>query len=218
MDDFVNALAQDLNQYEPRPLGRRQHFAVLLPLVRVNDQWSILYEVRAAHISQPGETSFPGGAIEPGECPSDAAIREAVEELNVAREDIVIIGEMDFVVTETALIYCFVGIIKGKTPLTLEPNPAEVEEVYALPLSWLCSHPPKYYETGLQATYSDDFPTTRLPGGENYKWKRRNHVVGFYDMTDSGYNLWGLTARMTDGFIDFIQEKGIYHCADCLTP
>ena len=38
--------------------------------------WQVLFEVRAAGISQPGEVCFPGGRIEPGETPEEAALRE----------------------------------------------------------------------------------------------------------------------------------------------
>ncbi|MFM9412948.1 NUDIX hydrolase [Peptococcus simiae] len=216
MEPFLDALTTGLLKYDPQPLGKRHAFAVLLPLVRMEDEWYVLYEVRSARISQPGETSFPGGAIEPGECPSDAAVREAMEELCLERTDIRLLGEMDFIVTETAIIYCFVGFIDGKTPADIQPNEDEVEEVYALPLAWLCENPPKYYETKIQASYSDDFPTSRLPGGSNYQWKRRNQIVAFYDIPDSGYNLWGLTARLTDRFIDFLSEEDLYHCISCI--
>ncbi|ABF36910.1 hypothetical protein MGAS2096_Spy1858 [Streptococcus pyogenes MGAS2096] len=37
-----------------------KRYAVFLPLILVNDDWHVLYEVRSQHISQPGEVSFPG--------------------------------------------------------------------------------------------------------------------------------------------------------------
>ena len=52
-------------------------YAVVLPLIRETGE--ILIEVRAAGISQAGDPCFPGGRIEPGETPAEAAAREAKE-------------------------------------------------------------------------------------------------------------------------------------------
>ena len=52
-----------LAHYEPKPLGEKGRYAVLLPLIYdvKTDKYQILYQVRSEHISQPGEVSFPGG-------------------------------------------------------------------------------------------------------------------------------------------------------------
>ena len=58
-----------LAHYEPKPLGEKGRYAVLLPLIYdvKTDKYQILYQVRSEHISQPGEVSFPGGACRRGE-------------------------------------------------------------------------------------------------------------------------------------------------------
>ena len=58
-----------LAHYEPKPLGEKGRYAVLLPLIYdvKTDKYQILYQVRSEHISQPGEVSFPGGRVEEGE-------------------------------------------------------------------------------------------------------------------------------------------------------
>ena len=50
-----------LAHYEPKPLGEKGRYAVLLPLIYdvKTDKYQILYQVRSEHISQPGEVSFP---------------------------------------------------------------------------------------------------------------------------------------------------------------
>lgn len=54
-----------LARYEPKPLGEKRRYAVLLPLIYdvKTDKYQILYQVRSEHISQPGEVSFPGGRV-----------------------------------------------------------------------------------------------------------------------------------------------------------
>ncbi len=206
MSPFVNHLARALAAHEPRPLGDQKQYAVLLPLVIEDGCLQILYEVRAQGISQPGETAFPGGRIEAGECPSDAAIRETCEELGLSPRDIEVLGELDFVVSDTTIIYCFVGHIKKKVS-DLVRNPDEVAEVFTLSLAWLAAHPPVYYDAPFETSYNGNFPVERLPGGKNYRWSRRKHLVGFYDIPSGGYNLWGFTAKMTDRFVRFLADK-----------
>ena len=49
-----------LAHYEPKPLGEKGRYAVLLPLIYdvKTNKYQILYQVRSEHISQPGEVSF----------------------------------------------------------------------------------------------------------------------------------------------------------------
>ena len=78
-------LRRRLAEHTPRTvwLERERSMAVLLPLAEGPEGWQVLFEVRAAGISQPGEVCFPGGRIEPGETPEEAALRECREELDI---------------------------------------------------------------------------------------------------------------------------------------
>lgn len=216
MNGMNDRLVQSLQFYEPRPLGKQRLYAVFLPLIYRDHQWQILYEVRAEGISQPGEVAFPGGAVEPGECPSDAAIRETMEELCISRDKIEILGELDYFVNDVTIIYCFVGRLKNIALEDIHALTSEVQECFTLPLEWLCCHPPTYYATDHQPLYDDDFPIGRLPDGKGYPWRRRRQVVAFYDIPKDGHNLWGLTARFTDRFIRYLKDDDIYECIECL--
>lgn len=48
-----------------------------------NDQNEILIARRGAHKTMPGKWEFPGGKIEPEECPVQALRREFQEEFNL---------------------------------------------------------------------------------------------------------------------------------------
>ncbi|WP_054711673.1 CoA pyrophosphatase [Bacillus sp. JCM 19041] len=60
--------------------------AVLLPLVLIEQELHVLFQVRALTLNaQPGETCFPGGRIDSGDdSPEAAAVREFTEEFGIA--------------------------------------------------------------------------------------------------------------------------------------
>src|SRR2546428_8814018 len=63
--------------------------AVLVPLIRHDDGWSILFSRRAANLAaHSGQIAFPGGAAENGEAPAEAAVREAGEEVGIDRASV----------------------------------------------------------------------------------------------------------------------------------
>ena len=70
---------------------------MLVPLfVSPDEGLSLLFTVRAAGLSRhAGQIAFPGGRLEAGEGPLEAALREAYEEvgLSVSSEDV--LGRLD---------------------------------------------------------------------------------------------------------------------------
>ena len=77
----------------PSVIGIQNEYAVLTPLVDVNGELHLLYEVRADHMRrQPGEVCFPGGKLETCESAEQCAVRETAEELSIPPSDIQIIG------------------------------------------------------------------------------------------------------------------------------
>src|SRR5690606_24875815 len=88
--------------------------AVLLPLVQVEGEWCVLFEVRSSTMrSQPGDICFPGGRIDPAdESPLFAALRETHEELGVKPETVEVLGPLSpYVASPSFVVYPFVGII-----------------------------------------------------------------------------------------------------------
>ena len=59
--------------------------AVLVPLLRVDGEWHLLYTRRTDRVeSHKGQVSFPGGACDEGETtPEQTALREADEEIGL---------------------------------------------------------------------------------------------------------------------------------------
>ncbi|MDG2702973.1 CoA pyrophosphatase, partial [Vibrio parahaemolyticus] len=81
---FIDQLKSDLHQSQPLFIGEETAFkaAVLVPLVQVDGEWHVLFEVRSLTMrKQPGDISFPGGKLDGGETAQEAALRETYEEL-----------------------------------------------------------------------------------------------------------------------------------------
>lgn len=190
--------------HQPRPLGKQRYFAVLLPLVEVEGELHILYEVRGKNISQPGETSFPGGAVEKGETFEQAAVRETMEELNLRREQIRVIGEIDYIVSDFAVIHCFVGELMDVTVDEVRFN-REVDKVFTVPVRYFQEHKPIYYASEVQYKHAKDFPFHLLPQGKSYKFRRGMHYIPFYELKEN--RLWGFTANLTDRFIEIVESR-----------
>ncbi|WP_105257113.1 NUDIX hydrolase [Streptococcus suis] len=200
MTDQLQALLKD---YQPQPLGEKRSYAVFLPLVWSDNQWQVLYEIRSESISQPGEVSFPGGGVEVGETPQQAAIREVMEELNIQPEQIDILGEIDYLVLERSTVHCFVGRLNLDWT-TILPN-EEVARIFTVPLSTLLTTQPVYYQLDSQIVPDCDFPFERLRGGVDYPFSHHKRSVPFYENLPE--NIWGMTAQITHRFTEIVKSN-----------
>ncbi len=86
--------------------------------------------------AHPGQVAFPGGKLDPGESPVEAALRETHEELGIAPETVRVIGESDSYRTGTGYrITPVVGLIPSDTDVF--PNPTEVAAWFEAPLEYV---------------------------------------------------------------------------------
>ena len=186
---------------KPLPVDVKNRFSVMIPLIKRDGDIHLLFEKRAFTLrNQPGEISFPGGRIEKGESPREAAVRETAEELLISEREIEIYSEGDFVVNPyAAIIYTFVGEIK-KDFDKISPSEDEVEKVFTVPLSYFLKTKPKSYKINLRVERNKEFPYHLIPNGVNYKFKRGREEVLFYEYEDE--IIWGFTAKMARRFVE----------------
>jgi 8-oxo-dGTP pyrophosphatase MutT (NUDIX family) len=86
--------------------------------------------------SHPGQVAFPGGKIDPGESPIEAALREAWEELGIHERDVTVIGTSDPYRTGTG--YEVTPVIAVVPPdLELNPSPTEVAQWFEAPVDFV---------------------------------------------------------------------------------
>jgi 8-oxo-dGTP pyrophosphatase MutT (NUDIX family) len=203
---FLDKIKNELLQNQPLFIGEETalRFAVLIPLVQVNGEWHVLFEVRSLTMRhQPGDISFPGGRIDSTDAsPLDAAIRETHEELGIEPSEIHVIGPMSaFIPTSSFVVYPFVATIDNHLAHSL--NRDEVEEIFTIPVDWLLTYEPYLHKVPVQPMPLTDFPYDKIANGNQYQWRSRVIEEWFYDYEQ--YTVWGLTARILKHFVDTIK-------------
>ena len=118
---------QIFNNRPSEIMGEFRKSAVMILLTEDKGELSIVFEVRAHRLrNQPGDVCLPGGKVEPNENPREASIRETMEELNLERDQIEFIGDMDYYVSPYGnIMYAYVGKLKYGE---INPNEDEVHQ------------------------------------------------------------------------------------------
>ncbi len=201
----LEALERSFRGHEPGLLGARHCYAVLCPLVERPDGLHLIFEVRAAQLSQGGEVCFPGGRMEPGETPEGCALRETQEELSIPRAEIRLLGTPDFIANQAGfLLRPVLGLVSQAGFAALRPSPAEVAEVFTAPLAFFRETPPEPWAYELLPSVPEDFPYGPVGIPRDYRWSRgRVEVPVWYWQ---GHAVWGMTARITRDIVSRLPE------------
>lgn len=102
-------------------------------------QWShraalILTRRSRALREHPGQWALPGGCIDTGESPEQAALRELAEEIGLSLDPAAILGRLDDFVTRSGFVITPVVVWAGAAR-RLVPNPGEVQSIHRIPLA-----------------------------------------------------------------------------------
>jgi len=120
-----------------------------------------------------GQVAFPGGRIDPGETPCQAALRETSEELGLDPDKVTVLGEADPYRTVTGYqVTPVVGLVPPD--LTLTPNPAEVSGWFEAPLDFVLD------------------PANQQRMSAIFRGRTRH----YYQIDWEGRRIWGATAAM----------------------
>lgn len=174
--------------------------AVLVPLLERGGELSVLFEERNADIPQGGEICFPGGHVEEGESPEQAALRETSEELLLGRDQVELLAPLHLLSGERGReVYSFLGVLHGYAD-TWQPD--EVSRTFSIPLRWFREHPPEIAECKTVLAAGEDFPFELIPGGRDYPFAAGRQRMYFYRAPQGV--IWGLTAKLLYHFIGLL--------------
>jgi 8-oxo-dGTP pyrophosphatase MutT (NUDIX family) len=95
---------------------------------------AVLLTRRTSHLNaHAGQFAFPGGRMDEGETPLDAALRETREEIGMDLAPDAVLGRLDDYPTRSGyLITPLVAWAAGETPM--QANPDEVAAIFRVPL------------------------------------------------------------------------------------
>ena len=171
----------------------QQHFpanpvaaAVLVGLVDRPEGLTVLLTQRASQLAKhAAQISFPGGRLEPSDPDvASAALREAQEEIGLDPARVTVIGYLpDHLVISGFRVTPVLSLVTP--PFSVTPNPAEVAEVFEVPVSHV-------FDRG------------------NHKARLRrvgDEDLLLYDIPWQGHSIWGATAGMLLTFVRMVQEE-----------
>lgn len=148
--------------------------AVLVAVVDRPEPGVILTERPESMRKHPGQISFPGGRIDPGDADAvEAALREAEEEIALPRNRVEVIGTADRYRTITGFeVTPVVAVVPPG--LDLRPEPGEVAAMFEAPLDYLLDERHQIVRTA------------------EYQGVERC----YYEIMWDGRRIWGATAAM----------------------
>ncbi len=174
-------LRQRLARHDVRasaPAGRRRAAVVVavteaglgadVPGTPVHAQWSdataLLLTRRAESLNaHAGQWAMPGGRIDAGETPEQAALRELVEEVGLQLPADAICGRLDDYATRSGYVITPVVVWAGAAR-ELTPNPAEVASIHRIPASEMLRADAPL----LNQVKGAEHPVLRMPVGERW--------------------------------------------------
>lgn len=146
--------------------------AVLIGLIARPHGTTVLLTERATHLrSHSGQVAFPGGKIDPGEDAVEAALREAEEEIGLARKHIEPFAALDPYLSGSG--YRIMPIVAEiHPPFDLAINHEEVAETFETPFAFVMN--PENHQR------------------QSREWK--GAMRHYYAMPWESHYIWGVTA------------------------
>lgn len=220
----IKEIEKNLKNRGTGPIGKHNFFSVIIPIcrcktdaaedsadggvhdasgLREKEQLRLLFETRSSKLkNQPGDICFPGGKVEAGEEPAEAALRELEEETGIPARDVRIIAQFDTLYGfADYTVYTFAAEIDGSSLEKASVNKDEVEDIFTVPLEFFIENPPKVYEADIVSDV-ENFPYEEAGVPPDYNWRKSKNILPVYRWENRV--IWGMTARIVKWFTEKI--------------
>lgn len=162
---FNDPRTADIENFKPA--------AVLIALTERARPGMLLLHRPSSMRAHPGQVAFPGGRMDPGETPVEAALREADEELGIDPGCVRLIGTGDLYRTGSGYeITPVLGIVPAD--IEIRPNPAEVAKWFEAPVDFVLD------------------PANQMAKSLIWEGKPREYVEILWE----GHRIWGVTGAI----------------------
>ncbi|GAB2761376.1 CoA pyrophosphatase [Nocardioides salsibiostraticola] len=178
----------ELTRFMPPEDSDPRRGAVLMLFGEGEHGPDLLLTERAHHMrSHPGQVSFPGGTIDPGETPRQAALREAEEETGLQATGVDVFAELPELWLPPSNFAVTPLLAYWRTPCPVSVvSPDEVHAVYRVPISELTD------------------PSLRIAVRHPSGWVGPGFLIG----DEKDVILWGFTAGIISRLFDFLGWTG----------
>ncbi|WP_159978008.1 MULTISPECIES: CoA pyrophosphatase [unclassified Novosphingobium] len=168
-DMWIDPRIHDIERFTPA--------AVLIAITERERPGILLLHRPSTMRAHPGQIAFPGGRIDSGENPVQAALREANEELGIRSEDVRVIGSSDLYRTGSGYeITPVVAVIPAN--IDIHPNPAEVAQWFEVPVDFVLN------------------PANQHTRTLDYEDRKISFVEIIWNDTRQDHIIWGVTGAI----------------------
>lgn len=205
MREELTNLRRFYGDHVPTLLEARHEYAVLCPLVERPNGLHRCLRLQVCRGQSKRRDLLSGGQMEPERDPGRTCCPPGrpEEELSIPRAEIRLLGQGDFICNQRGfLLRPLPGLVSPAGLATLRPAPAEVAEVFTVPVEFFRATLPQPCAYDLIPRVPESFPYEAVGIPRDYPWNCGKVEVPVW--LYGGHAIWGMTARIVRDLVSHL--------------